>query len=86
MLSKSLKIVDAKMVHQMQMSVQQQARHPMLTCVYLPSAPVGGMKLYQTSKKSVELLAQEQEHLGREMRAAQALYTSTGPRVSCRWC
>ncbi len=66
------------MACQMQQQVQQQAGHLMPMCIYLPSAPVGGMKLYQTSKKSLEALSQEREHLGRETRAAQALYTSTG--------
>ncbi len=37
-----------------------------------------GMKHYQTSKKNLDSLSQEWDHLGREMRAAQALYTSTG--------
>ncbi len=60
-----------------QMMVQQQARHLMPTWVYLPSAPVG-MKHYQTSKKNLNSLSQEQDRLGRETRATQALYTSTG--------
>ncbi len=77
--SKSPKKVDTKMARQMQMQqqVQQQARHLVLTYVYLPSALVG-MKHYQTSKKNINALSQEQEHLGREARAAQVLYTSTG--------
>ncbi len=77
--SKSPKKVEAKMAHQMQQQVQQQAGHSMPMCVYLPLALVGGSKLYQTSKKSLEALSHEWEHLGRETRAAQALYTSTGP-------
>ncbi len=41
--SKSLKKVDTKMARQMlmQQQVQQQAGHPVLTYVYLPSALVG---------------------------------------------
>ncbi len=40
--SQSPKKVEAKMACQMQ--VQQQAGQPMLTCIYLPLAPVGGPK------------------------------------------
>ncbi len=65
----------AKMVHQMM--VQQQAGHPMLSWVYLPSAPTG-VKHYQTSMKNIDSLSQEWDHLGREARAAQVLYTTTG--------
>ncbi len=75
--SKSLKKVEAKTVRQMQQQVQQQAGHLMPTCIYLPSAPVD-TKHYQMSKKSLESLSQERDHLGRETRATQALYTSTG--------
>ncbi len=73
--SKSLKKVEPKMVHQMM--VQQQARQPMPSRVYLPSAPTGA-KHYQTSKKNIDSLSQEWDHLGREVRAVQALYTTTG--------
>ncbi len=71
--SKLLKKVEAKMAHQM-----QQAGHLMLVHIYLPSALVGGTKLYQMSKKSLESLSQEWERLGRETRAAQVLYASMG--------
>ncbi len=37
------------------------------------------MKYYQTSHKSVTSLGQEWDCLGREVRAAKALYTATGP-------
>ncbi len=60
-----------------QMMVQQQAGQPLQTLVYLPSVPTG-MKPYQMSKKNIDALSQEQDHLGRETRAAQALYTTTG--------
>ncbi len=46
--------------------------------VYLPSAP-SGMKYYQTLHKSVTSLGQEWDHLSREARAAEELYTTTGP-------
>ncbi len=75
--SKSPKKVEAKMVRQMQQQVQQQAGHPMPTQVYLPSAPMS-LKHYQTSKKSLDSLSQEWDCLGRQTRAAQVLYTSTG--------
>ncbi len=64
------------MAHQMQ--VQQQAGHPMPTHVFLPSAPMGVPKLYQTSQKSLNAGSQEWEHLSREARATQVLYTHTG--------
>ncbi len=51
------KKVEVKMARQMQ--VQQQAGQPMLKHVYLPSASMGGLKLYQTSKKSLTTLSQE---------------------------
>ncbi len=46
--------------------------------VYLPLALMGSPKLYQMSHKSLTVLGQEWEHLGQEMRAAQAPYTHTG--------
>ncbi len=63
------------MVHQMQ--VQQQAGHLMPMHVFLPSAPMGIPKLYQTSQKSIKVGSQEWEHLGREARATQVLYMHT---------
>ncbi len=45
--------------------------------MYLPLAPTG-VKHYQMFKKNLDSLSQEQDRLGRETRAAQALYTSTG--------
>ncbi len=78
--SKSPKKVAMKMVCQMQMQqqVQQQAGHPMLMCVFLPSASMGVLKPYKTSQKSLNAGSQEWEHLSREVRAVQALYTYTG--------
>ncbi len=75
-LSKSPEKVAPKMACQMQ--VQQQVGHPMPTCVFLPSAPMGIPKLYETSQKGLNAGIQEQQHLSREARAAQALYTHTG--------
>ncbi len=63
---------------QMQQWVQQQARHPTPMRVFLPSAPMGVLKLYETSQKSLNAGSQEREHLSREARAAQALYMHTG--------
>ncbi len=69
-----------KMVCQMQMQqqVQQQARHPMPMCIFLPSAPMGVPKPYETSQKILNAGSQEWEHLSREARAAQALHMHTG--------
>ncbi len=50
----------------------------MPTCIFLPSAPMGVPKLYETSQKSLNAGSQKREHLSREARAAQALYTHTG--------
>ncbi len=36
------------------------------------------MKHYQTSKKNLDLLSQDRDHLGRKTRSAQALYTTMG--------
>ncbi len=46
--------------------------------VHLPLPLVGSPRLYQTSKKILTTLSQERDHLGREMRAAQALYMHMG--------
>ncbi len=73
--SKSPKKVEPKMVHQMM--VQHQARQPMPSRVYLPSALTGVMH-YQTLKKNIDSLSQEWDHLDGEARATQALYTATG--------
>ncbi len=68
------------MAHQMQtqQKVQQQVGHPMQTCAFLQSAPMGVPKPYETSKKSLTVGTEEQEHLSREARAAEALFTHTG--------
>ncbi len=50
-----------------QMQVQQQAGHPMPMRIFLPSAPMGVPKLYQTSQKSLNMGSQE-----------RVLYTHTG--------
>ncbi len=49
----------------------------MLMRVFLPSAPMGVLKLYETSQKSLNVGSQERKHLSREARAAQALYMHT---------
>ncbi len=78
--SKSPKTVAPKMARQMQMQqqVQQQAGHLMPMHIFLPLAPMGVLKLYETSQKSLNAGSQEQEHLSREVRATQVLYMHTG--------
>ncbi len=63
---------------QMQQKVQQQTMHPMQTCIFLPSAPMGVPEPYETSKKSLTAGTDEWECLNREVRAAQALFMHTG--------
>ncbi len=55
----------------------QYAGQPQPTQVYLPSA-LATVKHYPTSLKNVTSLGQEWDHLSREARAAEALYTITG--------
>ncbi len=73
--SQSPKKVEAKMA--CRLSVQQIAGQPQLSQVYLPSA-LSSVKHYQTLKKKVMSLGQEQDRLSWEVRAAEALYTVTG--------
>ncbi len=75
-LSQSPKKVAAKVVHWL--LVQQLQGQPPLAWVYLPSTP-SRVKYYQTSNKSIMSLSQERDCLGREVRAAEVLYTATGP-------
>ncbi len=74
--SQSPKKVAAKVAHRL--SVQQLQGQLQPGRVYLPSAP-SSMKYCQTSNKSVTSLGQERDRLGREVRAAEVLYTATGP-------
>ncbi len=64
--SQSPKKVTSKVAHQMQMQqkVQQQAMHLVQTRVFLPSAPMGILKPYKTSK-SLAAGTDEWEHLNR---------------------
>ncbi len=57
--------------------MQQQAGQLQATRVYLPSAPTS-VKPFQMSTRNVMSLAQEHEHLGREVRASVELYMVTG--------
>ncbi len=65
-----------KVVHRL--SVQQMAGQPQPMQVYLLSA-LSGVKYYQMLNKRIASPSQEWDRLSREVRAAEALYTTTGP-------
>ncbi|MCP4546614.1 MAG: hypothetical protein GY835_09140 [bacterium] len=63
---------------QIQYQLSQQDLQPMPACVFLPSAPMGAPRAFQTGTKSLALGAAEWEHLDREARAGTDWYTQQG--------
>ncbi len=70
----------AKVVQQIQVQqrIQQQALQPAPGRVILPSALAGAPRPFKTTKRSLAAGSDEREHLNREMRASQALFTEHG--------
>ncbi len=60
---------------QIQQRVQQQALQPSPAHIFLPPAPVGNPRPFETTKRSLAVGNEEQEHLNQETRAGQALFT-----------
>ncbi len=63
---------------QAQQRIQQQALQLSPVCIFLPSALAGTPKSFKTTKKSLAVGTDEQEHLNQEMRAGQVLFTEYG--------
>ncbi|MCP4545502.1 MAG: hypothetical protein GY835_03415, partial [bacterium] len=63
---------------QIQYQLSQQDLQPMPAHVFLPSAPMGAPRAFQTGTKSLALGAAEREHLDREARAGTDRYTQQG--------
>ncbi len=78
--SQSPKKADAKVMRQVQVQhrLSQQALQLAPACVFLPSALVGAPRPFEMTKKSVAMGNDEWEHLDRETRASQALFTQFG--------
>ncbi len=70
----------SKVVWQLQVQhhLSQQDLQPAPAHVYLPSAPMGALRSFETTKKSLALGSDEWECLNREVRAGEALYTQHG--------
>ncbi len=75
--SQSPKKAEAKVAQQIQVQhrLSQQALQPALVHIFLPSAPVGAPRSFETTKKSIAKRNDEWECLNQENRAGQALFT-----------
>ncbi len=79
-LSQSPKKTLSKVARQLQVQYQLSQGDLQLApaCVYLPSAPMGAPRSFETTKRSLALGNDERECLDRETRAGEVLYTQYG--------
>ncbi|MCP4550432.1 MAG: hypothetical protein GY835_28570, partial [bacterium] len=67
----------ARQIH-IQYQISQQDLQPPLTHVFLPSAPMGALRAFQTGKQSLAMGTAERERLDSEARASADRYLRQG--------